>query len=85
MTAKRAISLTDQGYEYARSLVEQGKIASLSAVLRHGLTSLQREEQEHELGVDIRVIPCSLKDVEKRLKRNFQSDSKSVFVMNVDS
>ena len=48
MTVKPTISLTDQAHEFARSLVDQGKFASLSAVVQHGLQLIQREEAEHQ-------------------------------------
>ncbi len=48
MTMKPTISLTDQAHEFARSLVDQGKFASLSAVVQHGLQLIQREEAEHQ-------------------------------------
>ena len=48
MTAKPTISLTDQAHEFARSLVDKGKFASLSAVVQHGLQLIQREEAEHQ-------------------------------------
>jgi antitoxin ParD1/3/4 len=48
MTVKPTISLTDQAYEFAKSLVETGKFASMSAVLQRGLQLVQREEEEHE-------------------------------------
>ena len=52
MTAKRTISLTDQGYEYAKSLVEQGRFASLSAVLQHGLRLVEQSEAEQRARLD---------------------------------
>lgn len=52
MTAKRTISLTDQGYEFARSLVEKGRFASLSAVLQHGLHLVEQSEAEHQARLD---------------------------------
>lgn len=48
MTAKRTVSLTDQGYEYAKSLVDSGRFSSLSAVLQHGLRLVERDEAEHQ-------------------------------------
>ncbi len=48
MTVKPTVSLTDQGYALAKSLVESGKFASVSAVLQHGLRLVEREEQSHE-------------------------------------
>lgn len=47
MTVKPTVSLTDQGYAYARSLVESGRFASVRAVLQHGLRLVEREEEEH--------------------------------------
>lgn len=52
MTAKRTISLTDQGYTFAKSLVEQGRFASLSAVLQHGLLLVEQSEAEHQARLD---------------------------------
>jgi len=52
MTAKRTISLTDQGYEFARSLVEKGRFASLSAVLQHGLRLVEQSEAEQQARLD---------------------------------
>ena len=48
MTVKPTISLTDQAHDFARSLVDEGKFASLSAVVQHGLQLIQREEAEHQ-------------------------------------
>jgi antitoxin ParD1/3/4 len=47
MTVKPTVSLTDQGYALAKSLVENGKFASVSAVLQYGLRLVEREEQTH--------------------------------------
>lgn len=47
MTVKPTISLTDQAHEFAKSLVAQGKFASLSAVVQYGLRLVAREEEEH--------------------------------------
>ena len=52
MTVKPTISLTDQAHEFARSLVDQGKFASLSAVVQHGLQLIKREEEEHHVRID---------------------------------
>jgi len=48
MTVKPTISLTDHAHAFARSLVDSGRFASLSAVIQHGLTLVEREEQEHQ-------------------------------------
>jgi Arc/MetJ-type ribon-helix-helix transcriptional regulator len=37
LTVKPTISLTDQAHDFARSLVDQDKFASFSAVVQHGL------------------------------------------------
>ncbi|MGH6621879.1 MAG: ribbon-helix-helix domain-containing protein [Alphaproteobacteria bacterium] len=47
MTAKPTVSLTDRTFEFAKSLVAQGKFASLSAVVQYGLGLVEREEEEH--------------------------------------
>lgn len=47
MTVKPTISLTDEVHAFARSLVDRGKYASLSAVVQHGLRLVEREEEEH--------------------------------------
>ncbi len=52
MTAKRTISLTDQGYDFARSLVDKGRFASLSAVLQHGLRLVEQSEAEQQARLD---------------------------------
>lgn len=52
MTAKPTISLTDQAHEFAKSLVESGKFASLSAVMQHGLQLVEREAAEHQARLD---------------------------------
>ena len=52
MTAKPTVSLTDHGHAFARSLVDSGKFASLSAVIQHGLTLVEREEEEHRTRLD---------------------------------
>jgi antitoxin ParD1/3/4 len=45
MTVKTSISLTDQQAAFARKLVEEGRYASLSAVIQHGLDRLQMERE----------------------------------------
>lgn len=52
MTAKPTVSLTDQTYEFAKSLVVRGKFASLSAVVQYGLGLVEREEAEHRARLD---------------------------------
>ncbi len=52
MTVKPTVSLTDHGHAFARSLVDGGRFASLSAVIQHGLTLVEREEQEHRTRLD---------------------------------
>jgi antitoxin ParD1/3/4 len=43
MTVKTSISLSDQQAAFARKLVEEGRYASISAVIQHGLDRLQME------------------------------------------
>lgn len=45
MTVKTSISLTDAQEAYARKLVDEGRYASLSAVLQHGLEMLRAETE----------------------------------------
>jgi len=52
MTVKPTVSLTDHGHAFARSLVDGGRFASLSAVIQHGLGLVEREEQEHRTRLD---------------------------------
>lgn len=52
MTAKPTVSLTDRAHAFARSLVESGKFASLSAVVQYGLRLVEREEDEHRARLD---------------------------------
>lgn len=48
MTAKPSVSLTDDQFAYARSLVESGRFPSISAVLQHGLEALRAGEEAVE-------------------------------------
>ncbi|CCQ72459.1 type II toxin-antitoxin system ParD family antitoxin [Magnetospira sp. QH-2] len=52
MTAKPTVSLTDHGYQFAKSLVESGKFASISAVMQHGLRLVEREEEAHRVRLE---------------------------------
>ncbi len=52
MTVKPTVSLTDHGHAFARSLVDGGRFASLSAVIQHGLGLVEREEEEHRARLD---------------------------------
>jgi antitoxin ParD1/3/4 len=47
MTVKPSVSLSDDQHAYARSLVDQGRFPSISAVLQHGL-ELLRERHDAE-------------------------------------
>ena len=61
MTVKPTVSLTDHGHAFARSLVDGGRFASLSAVIQYGLKLVEDEEQAHQARIDaIRA------DLEKR-------------------
>ena len=49
MTVKSSISLTDEQHAFARALVEAGRYASLSAVLRQGVDLLRQRMDAEEL------------------------------------
>ena len=49
MTVKSSISLTDEQHAFARTLVEAGRYASLSAVLQRGIDLLQQRVDAEEL------------------------------------
>jgi len=61
MTVKPTISLTDESHRFARSLVDKGKFASLSAVVQHGLRLVEREDEEHRARLE-----AIRKDLERR-------------------
>lgn len=48
MTVKTSVSITDTQDEFARRLVAEGRFASLSAVMQHGLERLRREVEAEE-------------------------------------
>jgi len=45
MTVKTSVSLTDAQEAFARNLIAQGRFASLSAVLQHGLELLRSDTE----------------------------------------
>ena len=49
MTVKSSISLTDEQHAFARTLVEAGRYASLSAVLQRGIDLLRQRTDAEEL------------------------------------
>lgn len=60
MTVKTSISLTDAQESYARSLVEQGRYPSLSAVLQQGLEMLRTETEAKD--AEIAALRALLKE-----------------------
>ncbi len=52
MTVKPTVSLTDHGHAFARSPVDGGRFASLSAVIQHGLSLVECEEEAHRTRLD---------------------------------
>lgn len=48
MSVKSSISLTAQQDAFARSLVEQGRFASVSAVIQNGLDLLRQQTEAQE-------------------------------------
>ena len=49
MTVKSSISLTDRQYAFARTLVDGGRYASVSAVLQQGIDLLELRLEDEEL------------------------------------
>ena len=49
MTVKSSISLTDRQYAFARTLVDDGRYTSISAVLQQGIDLLQQRLDAEEL------------------------------------
>ena len=72
MTVKTSISLTDAQEAYARRLVEQGRYASLSAVLQHGLEMLRAETEAKD--AELAALRALL---EERAKGEFVSMEES--------
>ena len=68
MTVKPSISLTDEQFSFAKSLVDAGRYSSLSAVLQQGVDLLrQREDQEMGDTLALKAI------LEERMKGPFIS------------
>lgn len=70
MTVKPTISLTDQGYAFAKTLVEEGKYASVSAVLQHGLRLVENEEEKRQVQLE-----ALRRDLDERDKGPFISSA----------
>lgn len=51
MSVKSSISLSDQQDAFARSLVEQGRFSSLSAVVQNGLDLLRQKAEAEEVEI----------------------------------
>ena len=49
MTVKSSISLTDRQYAFARAMVDEGRYASVSAVLQQGVDLLKQRLEAEEL------------------------------------
>lgn len=48
MTVKSSVSLTDQQAAFVRSLVDQGRYSSVSAVIQQGIDLLRRQTEADE-------------------------------------
>ena len=68
MTVKSSISLTDEQDAFARALVEEGRYASVSAVLQQGLELLRFKTEGEEL--ELKALRRLFK---RRLKGKFIS------------
>lgn len=49
MTVKSSISLPDDQHAFAKSLVEEGRFASVSAVVQHGIDLLRQREADAQV------------------------------------
>lgn len=49
MTVKSSVSLTDRQYTFAKTLVDEGRYASVSAVLQQGVDLLEQRVEAEEL------------------------------------
>ena len=63
MTVKSSVSLTDEQHAFARTLVEAGRYASVSAVLQQGLDLLRKRLEDEE------VERAALRDVLARRRK----------------
>lgn len=48
MSVKASVSMSEQQDAYARALVREGRYASVSAVVQHGLDLLRRQNEREE-------------------------------------
>lgn len=49
MTVKSSISLTDDQFAFAKTMVETGQYSSLSAVLQKGVEVLRQQQEDDDL------------------------------------
>lgn len=49
MTVKSSISLSDEHHAFARAQVQDGRFASVSAVVQHGLDLLRQKSEDERL------------------------------------
>lgn len=70
MTVKSSISLTDEQDAFARALVEEGRYASVSAVLQQGLELLRLKTEGEDLERE-----ALRKLLKKRRRGDFVSDT----------
>lgn len=49
MTVKSSISLSDEHHAFARAQVQDGRFASVSAVIQHGLDLLRQKAEDERL------------------------------------
>lgn len=49
MTVKSSISLSDEHHAFARAQVQDGRFASVSAVVQHGLDLLRQKAEDERL------------------------------------
>lgn len=63
MTVKSSISLSDEHHAFARAQVQDGRFASVSAVVQHGLDLLRQKAEDERL--DRAALRALLEDRQK--------------------
>lgn len=63
MTVKSSISLSDEHHAFARAQVRDGRFASVSAVVQHGLDLLRQKAEDERL--DRAALRALLEDRQK--------------------
>ena len=62
MTVKSSISLSDEHHAFARAQVQDGRFASVSAVVQHGLDLLRQRAEAEQLTAAASATDASTSD-----------------------